>query len=611
MRYPMKARMILRIAIVLLLAFTVLRPVGGLKAGRRGKQPTQTDAPAAAGPVDTGPVKKARQRQPSSGPTIGLLDPDIMARLASNAEATRNLNRFSVAAAVSRLQNTAYLPVGFAAQTSTVNRPVLGGRGPAHPEHMLIQPLYTDRLAAPNISDNDGKEWRSDFAAGYLYLPGVGDAVGGYMLGRILIKRLQNLTGAGGGGPLPGGGCCGDCYCTVSRDNVSAPWYLNAYVPYRYRHKHYMADLAANMSAQAAADQAQAALTNKAQDSSTPPTDLCVLEKWNRELPFTELPNMLLTFLANDDISGSDVGSKANFLDRATLAYQQQNKNGDSIFKIYDKYDELSSCSPEAAAATTTTSTTTSGPPTPPPTTTKRARLWYAAALAQWNNLVNAGDLSICGLVGVQKPAGCDYEMASDNSQEPFQTAMDQLNKLYTNSTLNGERMIQELADSAKACFHLRPAGSAPDDGSATYATPNSALIGCLDYSLGSGQVRNLTLPGSLFANEEICQRYLTPDLDRCAPAAAPYGCKERDIVNLNVFARNFYLCVEPVDQSIVLRVSSRKRARNQDSAGAGALCLANPSAATCAAPHLGTASVAWSCIALAISVISGYNYFF
>ena len=42
---------------------------------------------------------------------------------------------------------------------------------------------------------------------------------------------------------------------------------------------------------------------------SSPPAqnkqiDLCMLARWNRELPFAELPNMMLEFLASDNVSG-------------------------------------------------------------------------------------------------------------------------------------------------------------------------------------------------------------------------------------------------------------------------------------------------------------------
>ena len=49
---------------------------------------------------------------------------------------------------------------------------------------------------------------------------------------------------------------------------------------------------------------------NKQLDVPEKAVDLCMLARWNRELPFTELPNMAIDFLNNDSISGSTILEK-------------------------------------------------------------------------------------------------------------------------------------------------------------------------------------------------------------------------------------------------------------------------------------------------------------
>lgn len=40
-------------------------------------------------------------------------------------------------------------------------------------------------------------------------------------------------------------------------------------------------------------------------------TDTCSLARWNREIPFAELPNMVLEFLTSDTISGNSTANKS------------------------------------------------------------------------------------------------------------------------------------------------------------------------------------------------------------------------------------------------------------------------------------------------------------
>ena len=97
-----------------------------------------------------------------------------------------------------------------------------------------------------------------------------------------------------------------------------------------------------------------------------------------------------------------------------------------------------------------------------------------------------------------------------------------------------------------------------------------SRLAKCLDYSLYSEQVINTNVSGSVFGNEEICSRFLTFDIARCAgliPRNAPQvhkpsACRADQLLIIGAFARNFYSCQNEIDSRMVVglqRVNSKQ----------------------------------------------------
>lgn len=106
--------------------------------------------------------------------------------------------------------------------------------------------------------------------------------VGGYFLGRILGR-------------------------TASPSHEQYPPYYSDYVPYRSRFATQAPAAPVVIPSSSIPSPAAAASANKN-------VDVCLLYRWNQELPFTETPNMAIDFLANDTVSGSNIQSKAGLV---------------------------------------------------------------------------------------------------------------------------------------------------------------------------------------------------------------------------------------------------------------------------------------------------------
>lgn len=229
-------------------------------------------------------------RDASSSNNKAEFDPSRSVAAWSSAANGFNNNRYSLASAVSRLQNTNYAPVGNAAVRSAVNRPIVQVAEPEDP--LLVRPIF-NRVSRITENDLGGDPTKS--ASDGLLLSGYGNNIGGYMLGRIMLNRLR-----------VDGPCCERCNCS-SRvgESIEGDSYLAAYIPFRYRFR------GKNDSTQTAdiATTSTTAMPLKSDDS--PPSLLCALQRWNRELPFTELPNMLLSFISDDEHSGKEYSEKA------------------------------------------------------------------------------------------------------------------------------------------------------------------------------------------------------------------------------------------------------------------------------------------------------------
>ena len=129
-------------------------------------------------------------------------------------------------------------------------------------------------------------------------------------------------------------GCCYGCGCAYY--GVPPPYYYDTYVPYRYRYLTDSNETKSNTTA----------TSNGMTSPTVPPIvksiNLCTLARWNMELPFTELPNMVMSFLADDKISGVSGQDKAgffyNFLTTTAESYGSLNATT-NVFIIPPSYD--------------------------------------------------------------------------------------------------------------------------------------------------------------------------------------------------------------------------------------------------------------------------------
>ena len=186
---------------------------------------------------------------------------------------------------------------------------------------------------------------------------GLAAGVGGYYLGRAM-SSLYRPYGMGYGGMGYGGmgyggmGYGGMGYGGMGYGGMGGGMGpMGGYVPYRDRYQeHYPTENQQvvtnpsnnnnvnNQGAVASVNQPAIAATEAPQKN----VDLCMLARWNRELPFAELPNMALDFLATNQLSGNTTSDKAKFmyefLTVSVEAYEKYNTSAD-IFTIPASFD--------------------------------------------------------------------------------------------------------------------------------------------------------------------------------------------------------------------------------------------------------------------------------
>ncbi|GAV01753.1 hypothetical protein RvY_12412 [Ramazzottius varieornatus] len=309
---------------------------------------------------------------------------------------------------------------------------------------------------------------RSSSGASSLLLAGGAGLIGGYYMGRMMGSLYHPYGyGYGGYGYSP----------------------YQSYVPYRDQYGQYYATT--TPSPLISGNQAVTPAVKKE-------LDLCTLARWNRELPFTELPNMALQFLMNDSVSGISTIDKAKFLQgffkNASEGYKTYNSSAD-IFTIPATYD-LTIC-----------------------------------------NFQNAADVDVTKTV------------SSGTVEEPLITALRAIIQQYANSAdLHG---LADVVTAAKACLP-RPRGEGQPP-------TNLQVLPCLDYSLSPDQLMKLDKPQSVFGNEEVCHRQLNPDMFKCIPDTDDQGgCTQEHLVALNVFARNYYLCAKELDDDTLHKLQAQ-----------------------------------------------------
>jgi hypothetical protein len=266
------------------------------------------------------------------------------------------------------------------------------------------------------------------------------------------------------------------------------PSYYDSYTPYRARYGEYMTTTPSPI------------IQGQAQTPAPPPkkdVDLCTLARWNREIPFSELPNMVLDFLANDTISGTSTSQKAEFVftffKASVDAYENYNSSSD-IFTIPVAYD-LKKCNFQSGAG-----------------------------------------------FDVTKPAPAGPE-------EPLLTAVRSIINMYSNQTTDSSK-IGELQDIVSAVKECLPRGG---------VVLHPEVLPCLDFSLTPDQLLKLEEPHSIFANGEVCKRHLNPDMFKCVktPTGKVSSCTVENLLALNVFARNYYLCTDELEKSTAERLKT------------------------------------------------------
>ncbi|XP_055354283.1 uncharacterized protein LOC129599938 [Paramacrobiotus metropolitanus] len=479
-----------------------------------------------------------------------------------------------------------YKAAGNSVTRSAANRPAANAPIPSH--GTIVQPVYNTNTTVINNSIA-GDFFPGGFGTGSLLLSDAGGMVGGYLLGNMVARSLYSRNG-----------CCYSCGCGYY--GPRPPWYYDLYVPYRYRYQTMTAGTlrtsnfnipklngtaAVSSSSTNTGSSANSIPTERplfagalfeqwlemvrkgdtnvckifsyanipeclsqppviagettAAPQASKPTDLCTLARWNMELPFTELPNMALTFLASDNISGEAIADKAEFfylfLNNTVEPYGTLPATT-NVYQIDPAYN-LRTCNfgiPKlyglAAESSGNNSTQTrSGAQS----TTERP--WFAGALSeQWRERVRKGDTHVCEMFSYANIPECLSQPSGQ--EEPIYTAVKRLTSLYTNAS-SDNTLLLEIVLSAKKCY--------PKD-----TAPPKQIIPCLDHSVGVAQVTSLENSTSVFGNEEVCRKFLNPNITSCIPQDSTFPCTAVDLTNLNVFVRNYYLCKDPVDPQLV-----------------------------------------------------------
>ncbi|XP_055353817.1 uncharacterized protein LOC129599555 [Paramacrobiotus metropolitanus] len=280
-----------------------------------------------------------------------------------------------------------------------------------------------------------------------------------------------------------------------------------------------------------------------------PTRSYCSLARWNMELPFSELPNMALHFLANDSASGATFTEKAGFLAEmlnSTLAVYGDLPAAADAFQL-DSGLNISKCNfrlpnPNARYAQWR-------PPAGAGAAEEQVDGYDHAETLERMRQVEEDffrpDSWMCDLYRNHSSIfpdmpDCDKPLPPP-PEEPFVTSIHNLLAKYTNTSENLD-LLSDLQNAAKACLvDGKPGSSAP--------------AFCLDFSLDAGQITAVGNDDSIFGNEDVCRVYLNPNvsclnINAANRTASPCGLKQ--LTTLLVFARNFYLCAEPVGNNLL-----------------------------------------------------------
>lgn len=190
----------------------------------------------------------------------------------------------------------AFFQSGTAAKRSAYNRPLIKER---------ISPRYAVTVfLSTHLRDAQDVRTRSAFgpkmlAGTLLVASSVGSAgAGGFLLGGMLASMFYRDKD-----------CCYDCGCGY---NGSEPnWYLTSYIPFDLRNG--LNETTENATLTTLYDRigTKNVTNNIVARKAKRKSELCALARWNMELPFSELPNMMLTYLASINVSGDTAQSKA------------------------------------------------------------------------------------------------------------------------------------------------------------------------------------------------------------------------------------------------------------------------------------------------------------
>ncbi|OQV13905.1 hypothetical protein BV898_11900 [Hypsibius exemplaris] len=204
-------------------------------------------------------------------------------------------------------------------------RPGVGRSSAARPQAQIpraTQSQPTKVVYSTTYVNNYGSSYgRSGYGGGSMLLAGGAGLIGGMYLGSVM-SRMSHPYGYGYGG------------------GYGYPSPYSTYVPYRNHYGSYYE----TTTPSPLINTNQAALNVPVAPKKD--VDLCTLARWNRELPFAEMPNMIIEFLANDTVSNATTSEKARFVydffKSSTDAYAAYDSASD-IFTIPSGYD-LSQC---------------------------------------------------------------------------------------------------------------------------------------------------------------------------------------------------------------------------------------------------------------------------
>ncbi|XP_055346519.1 uncharacterized protein LOC129593995 [Paramacrobiotus metropolitanus] len=398
---------------------------------------------------------------------------------------------------------SAYAAAGKAAVKSASNRPLVS---PGKAAPVRVVPVITN----PGVTVINNYRTPSSYV-----VTSDGGFYNGYLLGRMLSGSSRHY------------------YYDYD--------YYNYYVPYRYNYRPY--------DTYDAYPPPSPVVVVNAPGTAVPLTttsapvakskSFCALARWNMELPFSELPNMALQFLSNDSVSGATSTDKAKFmfelLNGTLQSYGDLPVSAD-VFQL-DSSLSVSQC----------------GFRTPNPRA-RYAGAQRAAAPIQEKKAV------ICGFSqkdqnGVRSAfdVDCDRSNASNAPEvdEPFVISINNLLAKYASPAGDTSDLFSDVVSASKACL---------GDPQRLNNWPAS-LYPCLDFAVDAAQTTALHNEDSMFGNEELCRKHLNPDISQCLRGATTTSCGLNELTNLQVLARNFYLCAEPVGSNLLDYANNRPSA--------------------------------------------------